>query len=84
VNPDIALEQSRLRVEVVSARIRLQLIEQQHERALVLGSPPEVAEIGREYAAAIHEHSNAVMAWLSSIAKYGYEKYGQEPGSAST
>ena len=74
MNPDKALEQSKLRVEVVSARIRLGLVEHKHERVLDQGSPSEIAEIGREYAAAMHEYSNAVMAWLSSIEKFGHEK----------
>ena len=75
MNPNQSLEQSKLQVEVVSARIRLRLVEQKHERVLEQGSPSEIAEIGREYAAAMHQYSDAVMAWLSSIGKYGYEKH---------
>jgi hypothetical protein len=73
VKPDKALEQSKLRVELVAAQIRLRLVEQQHERVLAEGSPSEVVAVGREYAAAVQTYSTAVMAWLSSIEKYGHQ-----------
>jgi hypothetical protein len=73
VKPDKGLEQSKLRVEVVSARIRLRLVEQQHERVLAEGSPSEVVSIGREYAGAVQAYSTAVMTWLSSTEKYGHQ-----------
>jgi hypothetical protein len=73
VIPDQALEQSRLQVEVVTTRIRLRLVEQQHERALDHGTPSEIIAIGREYAAAMHAYSTAVMGWLVSIEKYGHQ-----------
>jgi hypothetical protein len=80
VSPDQALEQSRLRVEVVAARIRLRLLEQKHEQVLEHGSPSEVVEIGREYAAAVQAHTTAVMAWLSAIERYGYQSGERDSG----
>jgi hypothetical protein len=80
VSPHEALEQSRLRVEVVSTRILLRLVEQKHEQVLEHGSPSEVLAVGREYAAAIQAHSTAVMAWLISIEKYGHHA---DPGKVT-
>ena len=80
VSPHEALEQSRLRVEVESTRIRLRLVEQKHERMLKHGSPSEIVAIGREYAAAVQAHSTAVMGWLISIEKYGHHS---DPGQVT-
>jgi hypothetical protein len=81
VSPHEALEQSRLRVEVVSTRIRLRLVEHKHEQALDHGTPSEIIATGREYAAAMQAHSTAVMAWLISIEKYGYQSGERDSGT---
>ena len=73
VSSDQALEQSRLQVEVVSARIRLRLVEQKHERILEKGSPSEIIATGREYAAAVQAYSTSIMAWLSTIERHGHQ-----------
>jgi len=54
---------SQLRQAVVNARARLKSVEETHERLLDSGAS-EVLTAGRDYAAAVQEYANAVMAWL--------------------
>jgi hypothetical protein len=67
-------ESGQLHDNVVSARGRLRLAEEKHERMLVSGSSTDLAEIGREYAAAERDHSDAVMAWLSWLKRRGHQR----------
>jgi hypothetical protein len=55
---------------VADACIRLRAAEEEYERGLEAGSA--VLRItGREYASAVHNYSNAVMAWLKWFDIYG-------------
>ena len=65
------VESQRLHENVITARARLQDVEDRHERGLESGSRVEVVEIGREYAAAVQEYLHAVMAWLSWLKRNG-------------
>jgi len=49
---------------VAEARKRLQSIEEKHER-LVREESQEICSVGLKYSRAVHEYSNAVMAWLA-------------------
>jgi hypothetical protein len=55
---------------VLAARTRLRDIEEKHERMLGEGVPNHLG-IGREYAAAVQDYTNAVMAWLSALETQG-------------
>ena len=57
---------SKLYRAVVAARTRLRDIEERHEHMLD-GVPAHQRGVGREYAAAVQDHTNAVMAWLSAL-----------------
>lgn len=67
---------------VASARSRLRFMEEKHDSLLAAGNR-EVHSVSLEYAAAVQEHTNAVMAWL--IALHGQRKRNetQPPSSDS-
>jgi hypothetical protein len=58
--------ETKLYRAVVAARTRLREIEEKHERMLDAGAA-NPRGVGREYAAAVQDHTNAVMAWLSAL-----------------
>ena len=58
--------ESKLYRAVVAARTRLRDIEEKHEHTLDAGAANSRG-VGREYAAAVQDHTNAVMAWLSAL-----------------
>ena len=66
---------------VASARSRLRFMEEKHDSLLAAGNP-EVHSVSLEYAAAVQEHTNAVMAWL--IALHGQRKRAENPQSPSS
>lgn len=51
-------------VAVQTARARLKAIETKHDQLIDVGTM-ELKTVGRNYAAAVHEYSRAVMEWLS-------------------
>jgi hypothetical protein len=64
---------SKLYRAVVTARTRLRDIEHRHEHMLDEG-PAHHRGVGREYAAVVQDHTNAVMAWLSALETQGREE----------
>ena len=54
---------TKLYKAVAAARSRLRFLEEKHDSLLAAGNP-EVSRVSLEYAAAVQEHTNAVMAWL--------------------
>ena len=69
------LRSTKLYRAVVAARSRLRTAEDKHEHVLDEGLVNQRGVI-REYAAAVQEYTNTVMAWLSSVETHGQ---GEEP-----
>ena len=66
------MDAEKLHDEVITTRAQLREVEDRHERGLQTGSPTELVEIGRQYAAAVQEYLHAVMAWLSWLKRHGH------------
>ena len=64
---------------VVATRSRLRYMEERHDSLLAAGNP-EAHSVGLEYAAAVQEHTNAVMAWLISL--HGQRQRNETPPSS--
>jgi hypothetical protein len=67
---NIDFRATKLYRAVVAARTRLRGIEEKHEHLL----DERLANhrgVGREYAAAVQDYTNAVMAWLSALETQG-------------
>jgi hypothetical protein len=69
------LRSTKLYRAVIAARSRLRMAEDEHEHVLDEGIANQRGVI-REYAAAVQEYTNTVMAWLSSVETHGQ---GEEP-----
>jgi hypothetical protein len=65
---EMALSCNGLFEAVREARNRLNLIEEEHERA-VRERSPALRSIGLEYSSAVHSYANAVMAWLGWLSR---------------
>lgn len=61
---------------VAAARSRLRFMEEKHDSLLAAGNP-EVSRVSLEYAAAVQEHTNAVMAWL--VVLHGQRQRAENP-----
>jgi hypothetical protein len=57
---------NKLHRALVAARTRLRDVEERHEHLLEEGVARHHS-VGREYAAAVQEYANAVMAWLVAL-----------------
>lgn len=57
-------------------------MEERHDSLLASGSP-EVNGIGLEYAAAVQEHTNAVMAWLIALHGQRQRAENQRPNTGT-
>jgi hypothetical protein len=64
------LRSTKLYRAVIAARSRLRMAEDKHEHVLDEGLANHRGVI-REYAAAVQEYTNTVMAWLSSVETHG-------------